>query len=425
MKLHIENFRKIASADLELNGLTVVIGDNNTGKSTIGKLLFSIVDLFSSVEQGVKSSRRSFVMRGDRLPKISQLDIDSLIEDKNLTEGKLFDILRSVPEVSQFGDEIATKANDAKKVSSWLSLLSRELFSRIVDARNIPMQALKSMHIGIGLNNYFNGSVLSQTSDDSKNMNVFLESEGNKIEIQSSSNTLTFSGDMPMINRAWFVGGPSLLSLISQERQEDFTERVHTPLLRKMYQLRDGDVFATTIASSKLKPIIDKLRLMLPGNFERRKNFRILDFNSEEYPIGIPVESLSMGLKVFALLRLMLERGVLREGDILILDEPENNLHPKWQLKFAEIITELQEMFKLKILLTTHSPYFLDAVRLYSCKNNNQKHLKIYSANELSQDNTLKIASRVEVCDITNDKEAMYRPFSSPLREMRNMLGEV
>jgi predicted ATP-dependent endonuclease of OLD family len=41
MKLHIENFRKIASADLELNGLTVVIGDNNTGKSTIGKLWYS------------------------------------------------------------------------------------------------------------------------------------------------------------------------------------------------------------------------------------------------------------------------------------------------------------------------------------------------------------------------------------------------
>ena len=33
MKLHIENFAKIANADIEINGITVIAGENNTGKS--------------------------------------------------------------------------------------------------------------------------------------------------------------------------------------------------------------------------------------------------------------------------------------------------------------------------------------------------------------------------------------------------------
>ena len=41
MKLHIENFAKIGTADIRLDGLTVIAGQNNTGKSTLGKVLYS------------------------------------------------------------------------------------------------------------------------------------------------------------------------------------------------------------------------------------------------------------------------------------------------------------------------------------------------------------------------------------------------
>ena len=40
MKLKLENVGKIRSANIDLNGITVIAGENNTGKSTIGKMLF-------------------------------------------------------------------------------------------------------------------------------------------------------------------------------------------------------------------------------------------------------------------------------------------------------------------------------------------------------------------------------------------------
>lgn len=40
--IEIKNIGKIEQANIALNGLTIISGENNTGKSTIGKAVFSI-----------------------------------------------------------------------------------------------------------------------------------------------------------------------------------------------------------------------------------------------------------------------------------------------------------------------------------------------------------------------------------------------
>lgn len=37
MRLEIKNFAKIKEADITLDGITVIAGENNTGKSTVVK----------------------------------------------------------------------------------------------------------------------------------------------------------------------------------------------------------------------------------------------------------------------------------------------------------------------------------------------------------------------------------------------------
>lgn len=43
MEINIENIGVIKKADININGLTVICGENDTGKSTIGKSLFALV----------------------------------------------------------------------------------------------------------------------------------------------------------------------------------------------------------------------------------------------------------------------------------------------------------------------------------------------------------------------------------------------
>ena len=52
MRLTLENIAKVRKADVEINGITVIAGENNTGKSTVGKALDSVFNSIYHVEDG-------------------------------------------------------------------------------------------------------------------------------------------------------------------------------------------------------------------------------------------------------------------------------------------------------------------------------------------------------------------------------------
>jgi len=51
MKLSIRNVGKLKEADVEINGITVIAGENNTGKSTVSKTLFSLFNGFYNFDK--------------------------------------------------------------------------------------------------------------------------------------------------------------------------------------------------------------------------------------------------------------------------------------------------------------------------------------------------------------------------------------
>jgi predicted ATP-dependent endonuclease of OLD family len=64
------------------------------------------------------------------------------------------------------------------------------------------------------------------------------------------------------------------------------------------------------------------------------------------------------------------------KGDLIIIDEPEMNLHPKAQAQFAEFLGLLAN-FGLKIIITTHSTFFVDhfANLIKASKKRNKKDI--------------------------------------------------
>jgi len=77
------------------------------------------------------------------------------------------------------------------------------------------------------------------------------------------------------------------------------------------------------------------------------------------------MESTSNGIKMFGFIQILLLNGTIKENTILILDEPEVHLHPKWQLKYAELIVQLVKN-GVKVLVNSHSPYMIEALQRYS-----------------------------------------------------------
>lgn len=51
MKLFLENIGKISKANIDIDGITVIAGENNTSKSTVAKSLFSVISSFYDIDK--------------------------------------------------------------------------------------------------------------------------------------------------------------------------------------------------------------------------------------------------------------------------------------------------------------------------------------------------------------------------------------
>lgn len=65
---------------------------------------------------------------------------------------------------------------------------------------------------------------------------------------------------------------------------------------------------------------------------------------------------------------MLLKSGIFNDKHILILDEPEVHLHPKWQIEYAKLMVKMAEELDIQILINSHSPYFIEAIQKYSEK---------------------------------------------------------
>ena len=57
MKLYLKNIGKITEAAVEISGITVIAGENNTGKSTVGRALFAVFNSFYHIQEQIASER--------------------------------------------------------------------------------------------------------------------------------------------------------------------------------------------------------------------------------------------------------------------------------------------------------------------------------------------------------------------------------
>lgn len=127
-----------------------------------------------------------------------------------------------------------------------------------------------------------------------------------------------------------------------------------------------------------------------------------------------PNVNISSGAKLFLIIKKLITSELIKSGDFLIFDEPEKHLHPNWQLKFTELIANIIIKNKINVILSTHSPYMLNAVEVYATKCNIEP--KFYMTEELGGeitliDETLKLDEIYRTLSHAFDtlEEVMYR----------------
>lgn len=86
------------------------------------------------------------------------------------------------------------------------------------------------------------------------------------------------------------------------------------------------------------------------------------------------------GIKSFSILQLLLKNGILTDKTLLIIDEPESNLHPQWIIEYARIIVMLNKELGVKFFLASHNPDMVSAIRYISEKEGVLENANFYLA---------------------------------------------
>lgn len=92
-----------------------------------------------------------------------------------------------------------------------------------------------------------------------------------------------------------------------------------------------------------------------------RENMRISFIKSLWFPKNddlVNMSNLSSGeLSLFFRFFSLLE--VIEDDSLVLIDEPETHLHPKWIQKFMIMLWEVFKSFRVHILIATHSPFIV------------------------------------------------------------------
>ena len=107
MEIYLENIGKVKQAQIKINGITVIAGENDTGKSTVGKALFSMFHGFYHLEEKIHRDKkenlarllyRNFVNKGGQTnskKKYFEQMADTLLEffaEKNILSNETAEI---------------------------------------------------------------------------------------------------------------------------------------------------------------------------------------------------------------------------------------------------------------------------------------------------------------------------------------------
>lgn len=403
MKISLNNISKVKKADIEIKGITVIAGENNTGKSTVGKALWSIFNSFYNIKKELKIEREETILK----KIMKEIDIDEI---KDIT------LIRKVSR------KLSSLNLPDKKEIEKILLESFKVFNKdsinnlvkdVYEILSLEDEYILKNHLENILLTEFNGQINNLYNNEEGKIDLKIADKEISIKIDSQKiKSVENIEKLNLSTEAVYIDDPYILddSRIIYSKKGKHKNDLKVLLSSK----KNISLVDNALLSKKIEKIDKKLEEV----FKEEMVFNFYDKkiklkNSME---ELEIKNLSTGLKTFVILKNLIDNGALEERGTIILDEPEIHLHPEWQLVFAEIIVMLQVELNLHILLATHSPYFLRAIQVYAGNYGIADKCKYYLAENEENYSVIK--------DVSDEVELIFKKLARPLQKLEDLLYE-
>lgn len=418
LRLEVTDFRAIGHADIILDGITVIAGENGAGKSTISKLLYHTIKVVneydSIVDEQLKSKLRrisstlrdvlrdySYVFEGgetkyEELNKLLSNAIQLVSSDIEESKGRfvdltyetlswIFDLFKKIQN-PDFHIKIRTKLKiQTQDIQNHIERINKSLKSVLPTDEQNEISDSDLDAIFNKLTEYVE-SLYAECND--KKYNRYIDELSDKLKRQfavgiESVNYNIYEYGINLIewklNKIYtinqldnviYIDTPMAFGALSEydnnSRNEHWTD-LNKLLIKESYSI--NDTFSNQIIHGSARyERSELLRNKFIFKRDDGKEFNLLE--------------VATGVKSFSVLQMLLNNGSLNEKSLLIIDEPEAHLHPQWIFEYARFLVVLHKQFGVKLLIASHSPDMVSAIKYISEKESLNEKLNFYLAEQ-------------------------------------------
>ena len=410
--LKIQNIGKLADAKIRIRQFTVFAGPNNTGKSFVSKVLYSLFDAMnvnhaeiqiknlttpiienmSALEADYDDAKNALFPLYAATRRLQDLVIASPAGD--------FDALGEImPEIVDRTEEMVSlmerdileflefMAQDIDVAQDDINNLRQSLF----DLRDKAANTTAEKFIGSGLvhkirENLINNFQVAKLSDirgsekspSSIDIGELIKLQIENGRIKSNIKELGLK-KMQQYSKVVYLESPVYWKLknaleilrISPRYEWNARSRI-TGVPGYFYDLA-SDLKGERTGEIAFHDLYERLTGDdVIGGKITISNSGDLSFQENGRNFSLPVTA--MGVANLGVLALLIERKVLDKNSVLFIDEPEAHLHPAWQVVMAESLFELAKG-GVNVVIATHSADILKWLEVHIKKNPDDENL--------------------------------------------------
>lgn len=394
IQISIKDYKAVKSAEIDLNGITVISGINGSGKSSISRLLYYAFKYANDYESIASDSVMPELRQIGRLVSnltmglrrgVSSVEMRNYYrhaEDANSIEVKIDAYCAALELFKEFvvGKENTLDSNDESVLKRIRSIIDDSILdkrknkdaslSEMIEDVIKKTQGIKEKVLGLSS---VRGYALYR-----QYLTEVLESDLKGVRIAEYG--------VPFVGKE--VSNVPVLSFIQQVVYIDtpmivgMNRRVWYPIMEYWKDL--NDLLEIPVQKSYSHAINQYIKNVIHGGSYYDDSLSFKGNMKYKRDDGLVIDLLdsATGIKSFSLLQTLLRNGVLSENTLLVIDEPEAHLHPQWIVEYARIIIMLHKKIGTKFFIASHSTDFVSAMKYIAEKEKVSKSVSFYLAEE-------------------------------------------
>ena len=378
MKLILENIGMLQHAEITLHKLCVIAGENDNGKSTVGKIVFCLVkainryreDLQESKEFWVEEKKEEIYFRLRDALRPTGPEVLDVLRGLRMSSRQRLTAEEQLAAIDESIQRVLAFADFSPEEKQEVLALRDDIQATLDQPENIKQSIENALNKVFA--SEFDASLLLQGATQGRIQ--LMENDLTLMDIVVTNGDVRLAGEVePMaLKDATFIDSPLILNnhdvLARSQTLLDMDQRRSSRLGQPYTTLHTKDLFDKLrtpvlpfdLVGKDKADLAHEIQNIIDGEIAYDRNDR--DFVFRRRGASVSIKNTASGIKVFGLLQILVTNEFVAKNTVLIFDEPENHLHPKWQLKLAQLLLKLVEN-GVYVLVSSHSPYLIEALK--------------------------------------------------------------